>query len=323
MEDDSAIGNDRANVSAVDTSRPFTRAHALEAGLSPRVFRGSRFRRLFRGVYIDANKRPDRHDRIAAGLLLHPEGARASHLSAGSLYRLPVPDHSDVHISVVDPKDRRWQPGLKPHVSPPGQGIRHVDGLPASEPIRMFVELASVLNLVDLVVVGDAMSRILGLRAGELRARLIKTRDYWSPAARAAAVYVRDEVDSPMESRLRMLLVLAGLPEPVINLKLRNRSGEVILRFELSYPAYKVAVEYEGRQHAESPQQWEWDIDRREFLDRDGWRIVLVTARGIYNEPWRTLDRVVSTLRERGANLAVVSNDWRPFFPGRPSIRPA
>ena len=38
-----------------DTSRPFTRADALAAGISATMLRGSRFRRLFRGVYISAD----------------------------------------------------------------------------------------------------------------------------------------------------------------------------------------------------------------------------------------------------------------------------
>lgn len=37
-----------------DTRRPFTRADAIAAGVKPGLFRGSRFRRLFRGVYIDS-----------------------------------------------------------------------------------------------------------------------------------------------------------------------------------------------------------------------------------------------------------------------------
>ncbi|MBY9075419.1 hypothetical protein K1X13_11365 [Nocardioides sp. WL0053] len=37
---------------ALDLRRPFTRADAVRAGISPRVLRTSRFRRIFRGVYV-------------------------------------------------------------------------------------------------------------------------------------------------------------------------------------------------------------------------------------------------------------------------------
>ena len=38
----------------LDIRRPFTRADALAAGIIPKLLRGSRFRRLFPGVYISA-----------------------------------------------------------------------------------------------------------------------------------------------------------------------------------------------------------------------------------------------------------------------------
>ena len=43
--------------------------------------------------------------------------------------------------------------------------------------------------------------------------------------ARRAARFVRDGVDSAMETRLRMLLVLAGLPAPEVNFILPPRPG--------------------------------------------------------------------------------------------------
>ena len=49
-------------------------------------------------------------------------------------------------------------------------------------------------------------------------------------------------------------------------------------------------VEYDGRRHADSPEQWERDIYRREDLDRMDYRLLIVNSRGIYNEPHRTLE---------------------------------
>ena len=89
---------------------------------------------------------------------------------------------------------------------------------------------------------------------------------------RRAAAYVRAEVDSPMETRLRMLLVLAGLPEPSINVKIRAVDGEVLRRYDLSFPTVRVIVEYDGRQHIERVEAWESDLERREAIDGDGWR---------------------------------------------------
>jgi hypothetical protein len=51
-------------------------------------------------------------------------------------------------------------------------------------------------------------------------------------------------------------------------------------------------VEYDGRRHADSPEQWERDIYRREDLDRMDYRLLIVTSRGLYNEPHRTFERL-------------------------------
>ena len=46
--------------------------------------------------------------------------------------------------------------------------------------------------------------------------------------ARRAARFVRDGVDSAMETRLRMLLVLAGLPAPEVNFILHHPDRELV-----------------------------------------------------------------------------------------------
>ena len=118
-----------------------------------------------------------------------------------------------------------------------------------------------------------------------------------------------------METRLRMLLVLAGLPEPQVNHELRDANGRTRRRLDLCYPHLRVIVEYDGRQHARDPRQWNSDIERREELDGEGWRIVVVTSRGIYHEPARTIARVVNALRERGLRVPPLKDDWRAHFP--------
>lgn len=91
------------------------------------------------------------------------------------------------------------------------------------------------------------------------------------------------------------------------------------MRFDLSYPALKLAVEYDGRQHADDPKQWNRDLERREELDDEEWRILVVTSKGIYREPARTIERVRNALVKRGCDSVPLrlSDDWRPFFSAR------
>jgi len=123
-----------------------------------------------------------------------------------------------------------------------------------------------------------------------------------------------------METRLRVLIVLAGLPEPTVNHTIRNDSGDVVMRFDLSYPAIRLAIEYDGRQHAESDQQWGSDIERREALDRGGWRLLVVRAKDIYVTPAQTLGRIVAVLHELGVPVRrELRPDWSRHFPGHPT----
>jgi len=137
-------------------------------------------------------------------------------------------------------------------------------------------------------------------------------------AARIAVGYVRRDVDSPMETRLRMLIVLAGLPEPAVNRTIRDVYGQPVRRYDLSYEASKTIVEYDGRQHVERVAQWEKDLERREAIDDDAWRILVVISSGIFEHPERTLAKIHRLLQQRGEPGVPrrLSDAWRPHFPG-------
>ena len=157
-----------------------------------------------------------------------------------------------------------------------------------------------MLSLVDLVVLGDAMVRRRLVTPEGLARSCEASRHKAAAPARRAAAYVRRDVDSPMETRLRMLIVLAGLPEPVVNLKVRDETGDVLRRYDLSYPAVKVAVEFNGKVHVLVPGAWEADLERRSAVDDSDWRLMPVISSGIYAAPAQTLGRVHRVLLARG-----------------------
>jgi hypothetical protein len=302
----------------LDRTRPFTRAQAKTAGLKAKDVRVADVRRLHRGVYIAADVELTNVHRIQAALSIFEATAFASHASAARLWGLPIPTLADEHVSVPKSELRRNRPGIRCHLHrSPDVQVRQ--RLRVSTPPQLFIEMASIIGLVDLVVLGDAMvKRKLATPAGLIE-YCENSGMRGARVALRAARYVRERVDSPMESRLRMLLVLAGLPEPEVNLTLRDVDGEPLRRFDLSWPAVKVIVEYDGRHHIEREEQWEADLDRREAIDDDGWRILVVIAKGIYTSPEQTVRRVWKVLRQRGLSglPARPSDDWRPPFPGR------
>lgn len=295
--------------------RPFTTQQFRAAGFEPAVLRRRTFVQIFKGIWA-YTEHVDALTRIRAAVLAHPEGAIASHFSAARIYELPVPDHPFEHVTVFRTDDRRCRQGLKSHVTKRRKRVQLVRGIPVVEPVVMFIQLAGQLSLVDLVVLGDALVRKFGIRPAELRRRCRSSGDYYAKAAAAAAEYVRSGVDSPMESILRMLIVLAGLPEPQTNAPIRNDDGTLRRRFDLYYAEGRVIVEYDGRHHALDAAQWRHDLERREELDQAGYRIVVVTAEGVYREPRRTLERVRRALVERGVRgVPPIQDDWREHFP--------
>ena len=302
----------------LDLSRPFTRKQAIAAGMKPKDLRVAGVRRLHRSVYVSADSADSPQLRIQAALHLFVGSAFASHASAARVWDLPIPTLPDEHITVLHAKHRRANPGIRCHVQK-AVDVRVREGIRVSSPVQLFVELASLLTLVDLVVLGDAMVKKGLTTPTTLVTHCESSSVRGAKAAVRAARFVRAKVDSPMESRLRMLLVLAGLPEPEINLVIRDVDGEPLRRYDLSWPQVKVIVEYDGRHHIDRKNQWESDLDRREAIDDSEWRILVVVANGIYNHPEVTVQKVWALLRKRG--LAGVpprpADDWRPHFPGR------
>lgn len=302
----------------LDTSRPFTRRQGHAVGLTDKVLRGPRFQRLLDGVYLagDIVVRPEHRAQAAA--LVGPADACLSHASVARLLGAPIPHDPDEHLTVSSKTDRLRRAGVRCHVAALGrreQGLWR--GLRVTSAARMFSDLAATLPLVDLVVLGDWLVRKGHVTLSGLRGHCAERQGPGSSRAREAATYVRENVDSPMETRLRMLLVLAGIPEPEINVEIRAENGDVVFRLDLCYRRIKVVIEYDGRHHVDVRSQWEKDLRRRELLESAGWRVIVVTSQDVYAEPGGTVRRIHETLGARGLRLPALRGDWRRHFPGR------
>ena len=118
-----------------------------------------------------------------------------------------------------------------------------------------------------------------------------------------------------METRVRLLVVLSGLPEPVLQHVVSTRAGT--RRLDLAWPAVRVALEYDGRHHIEREGQWRGDLVRREELEGERWRFVVVVAADVYATPDATVRRVETALRRAGVRVRASSNEWRRHFPAR------
>jgi len=288
----------------------------LAAGIADRDLVGPRFTRIFHGFYVEAAVALSPMERARAALMIFPD-AFVSHTTAAALLGGIVPDDQRVHLSVAPGGVRSRLRGITAHQSRDRSGLRVLKSMQLSSPARCFCEVAcDGLGLVDLVVLGDSM-----VGAGVVNPQdLVHAADEWTgrgaAVASRAARLVRAGVDSPMESRLRMLIVLAGLPEPSINVVIRNSNGDWVLRFDLCYHDLKLIIEYDGDHHARDPRQVARDLERREEIEEMGYRIlVVVQEQHFYQEPDRTLRRIAAARLDRGAakETCRIRSTWRNY----------
>ncbi|MGL1521349.1 hypothetical protein ACSTIE_23430, partial [Vibrio parahaemolyticus] len=78
-----------------------------------------------------------------------------------------------------------------------------------------------------------------------------------SKVRRLALDLAVDGSESPKESALRVLLVMAGLPTPECNVEIFDGS-RFVARVDLLYRAARLVIEYDGDYHRD-PQQWSRD----------------------------------------------------------------
>lgn len=293
--------------------RTFTAAEAAAAGLKPHELSGPDFQRVFRGGYARAETEVNEHDRLSLALRLVPSAGFASHQTAAKHLGGIVPDSSDVHLG-THRRRKTITPGLRQHFFACKPELIRFNGALMTSAPQSFLNLARPLELIDLLVLGDSLVQAQRVTPDELRRFCAARSSDGVARAREAAAMVRTGVESPNESRLRLLVVSAGLPEPVVNYPITDSRGLVTRRIDLAYPEQKVAIEYDGRHHIDREGQWRADVIRREELEGDGWRFVIITATDIFRDPSGVIRRIVNALRQAGYPCTEAGYGWRRHF---------
>ena len=303
--------------SPLDPSQPFTHAEARAAGVSDRSLRGPAYRRIFPNVYVAAAIPDTLVVRCRAAQRILPSDAVFSHQTAAKLWGGATPDDSNVHVAFTRAVSCGVA-GIKVHrftYEFAKDARRH--GLPATTPEQTLLHLARPLDLVALVACADQLVRRRVTTQMDLVRAAENYRGQGGRLARQAGLLCRDKVDSSAETRVRLLIVLAGLPEPVVNHSLHRADGSVEYRLDLSFPEQLLAIEYDGRWH-DDPEQRLLDELRRHELELRGWTFVVLHAEDLFETPEQTLVRLRGELEQRGIPVpAVLDDTWRRHFPMR------
>lgn len=237
--------------------RPFTLEEARAAELTLTVLSGRSWRRIGRGLYCWAQWPEDTLQLLQAWDRRIPDAVFIG-LTAAWLHGLDVDPLHPIELTA---------PGLR---SRPGVLVRELHlsqsdlatarGLPATTVRGTFADLGRRIARVELLVLADQAMR-LGLgRFDELA----------------------EPAESPMETRLRWLLLDAGLPRPEVQRNLHDGDGGFVGRADLYYPQARLVIEYDGTNHRERLTE---DNRRQNLLVRAGYRLLRFTAADLLQRP--------------------------------------
>jgi len=275
----------------------FTNEEARAAGIGRGRLRGPDLAHPFRGIHT-ATAAPEDLTTVCESLLsaLGPQH-RFSHLTAARLWGMPTPfgwsPDERLHVLAVGDTPPMRRDGVV------GWETEFADGPPRMLGLLPVVDPAAVwcqLSVPGALGPGRAMSQewlvatgdfLLSGPRGKPRGPLCTRGDLVEAAARHrgkrgnkalswALERVRPRVDSPKESLLRVGLVEAGLPEPVVQVPVMTAEG--LLHSDLGYPDARLLLEYQGDEHRVSRQRWLKDLTRVQLFEDAGYRVIAVGA---------------------------------------------
>lgn len=271
----------------------FRGSRAVAAGLVTRdQLRGPGFVRLYPDTYVPASAgEPDLRLRSLAAHL-YTGGVLVGHSAAELLGVRCAPPGAPAEVN-VEGTGQRSRPGLlvrRAWLEP--KEIDPVEGVPVTTPIRTAYDLVRRGSLVERVIAVDALAN-LGTFEPD---RLLHYAAYgWGTRGNAdvaAALSLADRRSgSPMESRLRVLLVTSGLPRPEVQWVVQDPARRTAVWLDMAYPQWKIGIEYEGEGHA-APDQVLRDIGRYTRLVDKGWLILRYTKLDVLGEPRRVVEEV-------------------------------
>lgn len=284
----------------------FAVSEGSSLGFSQHALRDGSLAAPTRGVRLPSAVGDASHDLFAALLAVQRPRQFFSHATAALIHGLPVPRRIGlvpIHVASPSFTARMRRPGVVGHRVK--ARVVEVSGFAVESLEDCFIHVASVLDHDELVAVGDAIvatGRTKRLTVGELseHAEHFRGARGMSRVGRALGA-IRVGAESPRETRLRLVLVRGGIPEPELQIVVCDEDGAFIGRLDMGWRAIRVGVEYDGQHHRLDDRQYAVDVERHRRLQEAGWTVVRVTARDLDDGGRRVVQIVRATLRRAGA----------------------
>lgn len=236
--------------------------------------------RVAHGVWRPPASVSDDVDRVGALLSACPVGTVMCGVSAARLHGLWLPPGLDgaleviVHPDVRTPRrrshGRRCEVVTHRYVLEPIETAR-VQGMLVTDVARTWFDLARVLTIPDLVAAGDSALRGLTSRTALSRAVAANAKRPGAGNARRALPVLDGRSRSRPESHMRYALVSSGLPAPKVNEPVYDEHGEWLAEPDLAYDDVRIALEYNGADHADVSRMRRDMTRALDMVDRGGW----------------------------------------------------
>jgi very-short-patch-repair endonuclease len=274
----------KPRVPAALRTGPFTSAEARGIGVTRGQLRGSGYRRLGSGLYRWVGLKESPQVMLTAVARRLPAGAAFSGRTAAWLLGLDLAPCDPIEVTIPEPigSSRRAGACVR-RAALTSEEVLLRRGLPATSALRTVVDLGSRDPLTEGVVAAD-----LFLHAGLVTVVELRTHVAAHPRAKGIARLRRvvdlaePKTESAMETRLRMLLVLAGLPRPEVQVSIHDEKGRFLGRPDLLYHHQGLAIEYDGGNHRDRLVD---DNRRQNGLIGAGLRLLRFTAADVYGNP--------------------------------------
>ena len=280
-------------------ARSLTVAEARAAGVSWKQLQSSRWSKVGPGRYAIARTATDIAT-ILDSVQRRLPGCVFSGLTAAWLHGLDVPPCDPVEVILPHHLGVSARKGVLVHRMEIGDGeITSRRGFPATTALRTVIDLARRPPLVEAVVLADMALHAELVRLPELQ-RYVDAHvgAKGIVAMRRVLSLAEPKSESPMESRLRLVIVSRGLLRPEAQTEIRDANGRLLGRIDLYYPQARLGIEYDGDHHHDRLA----DDDRRQNdLHLGDVRLLRYTKSDVYGDP----DRIEMQVR-------FALGDWAP-----------